>query len=131
MPTTAEPWSLTSLREKLVKIGAKIVSHGRYTSFQMAEVAVPRQDVPGDPDVDCPTAGAARTSVTGRSGQMRWAATPKVRLDAGKETRFDFANPSASPFWLSAERLRSNSVEAHLAESENRTQLTGNPENVG
>jgi len=43
MPKTAEPWSLTSLREKLVKIGAKVVSHGRYVTFQMAEVAVPRQ----------------------------------------------------------------------------------------
>jgi hypothetical protein len=29
MPQTAEPWSLTSLRE-LIKIGAKVVSHGRY-----------------------------------------------------------------------------------------------------
>jgi hypothetical protein len=43
MPKTAEPWSLTSLREKLIKIGAKVVSHGRYATFQMAEVAVPRQ----------------------------------------------------------------------------------------
>jgi hypothetical protein len=43
MPKTAEPWSLTSLREKLVKIGAKVVSHGRYVTFQLAEVAVPRQ----------------------------------------------------------------------------------------
>jgi hypothetical protein len=43
MPQTAEPWSLTSLREKLVKIGAKVVSHGRYVTFQMAEVAVSRQ----------------------------------------------------------------------------------------
>jgi hypothetical protein len=43
MPKTAEPWSLTSLCEKLIKIGAKVVSHGRYTTFQMAEVAVPRQ----------------------------------------------------------------------------------------
>lgn len=34
-------WSLTSLREKLVKIGAKIVTHARYIKFQMAEVAVP------------------------------------------------------------------------------------------
>jgi hypothetical protein len=40
---TAELWSLTSLREKLIKIGAKVVSHGCYTTFQMAEVAVPRQ----------------------------------------------------------------------------------------
>ena len=29
MPKTAQPWSLTSLREKLIKIGAKVVSHGR------------------------------------------------------------------------------------------------------
>ena len=43
MPKTAEPWSLTSLKEKLIKIGAKVVSHGRYVTFQMAEVAVPRQ----------------------------------------------------------------------------------------
>jgi hypothetical protein len=38
---TAEQWSLTTLREKLVKIGAKIVRHGRYVTFQMAEVAIP------------------------------------------------------------------------------------------
>jgi len=43
MPQAAEPWSLTSLREKLIKIGAKVVSHGRYVTFQMAEIAVPRQ----------------------------------------------------------------------------------------
>jgi Transposase DDE domain group 1 len=35
-------WSLTTLREKLVKIGARIVRHGRYVVFQLAEVAVPR-----------------------------------------------------------------------------------------
>jgi hypothetical protein len=43
MPKTADPWSLTGLREKLVKIGAKVVSHGRYVIFQMAEVAVSRE----------------------------------------------------------------------------------------
>ena len=41
-PEPIKDWSLTSLREKLVKIGAKIVSHGRYVAFQMAEVAIPR-----------------------------------------------------------------------------------------
>ena len=30
-------------KERLIKIGAKIVSHGRYVAFQMAEVAIPRQ----------------------------------------------------------------------------------------
>ena len=33
---------MTTLREKLVKIGARIVRHGRYVVFQLAEVAVPR-----------------------------------------------------------------------------------------
>ena len=43
MPKTAQPWSLTSLREKLIKIGAKVVSHRRYVTFQMAEMAVSQQ----------------------------------------------------------------------------------------
>jgi hypothetical protein len=30
------------MKEKLIKIGAKVVSHGRYVAFQMAEVAIPR-----------------------------------------------------------------------------------------
>ena len=38
-----ERWSLTTLREKVVKIGAKVISHGRYLVSQMAEVAVPRE----------------------------------------------------------------------------------------
>ena len=37
-----EHWSPTSLKQKLIKIGAKLVSHGRYVGFQMAEVAIPR-----------------------------------------------------------------------------------------
>jgi hypothetical protein len=41
-PPTEEPWSLTSLREKLIKIGAKVISHGRYVTFQLAEVTVSR-----------------------------------------------------------------------------------------
>jgi Transposase DDE domain group 1 len=42
LPEEVEHWSLTTLREKLVKIGARIVRHGRYVVFQLAEVAVPR-----------------------------------------------------------------------------------------
>jgi post-segregation antitoxin (ccd killing protein) len=41
LPKKVEHWSLTTIREKLVKIGAKIAAHGRYVTFQMAEVAVP------------------------------------------------------------------------------------------
>ena len=43
LPRAVKHWSLTTLREKLIKIGAKVVTHARYTTFQMAEVAVPRQ----------------------------------------------------------------------------------------
>jgi Transposase DDE domain group 1 len=42
LPEEVEHWSLMTLREKLIKIGARIVRHGRYVVFQLAEVAVPR-----------------------------------------------------------------------------------------
>jgi Transposase DDE domain group 1 len=42
LPGDVARWSLTTLREKLIKIGARIVRHGRYLVFQLAEVAVPR-----------------------------------------------------------------------------------------
>lgn len=43
-PELIERWSLTSLRERLIKTGTRLVRHGRYAIFQMAEVAIP-QDV--------------------------------------------------------------------------------------
>jgi hypothetical protein len=42
LPAEVEHWSHATLRENLVKIGARIVRHGRYVVFQLAEVAVPR-----------------------------------------------------------------------------------------
>ena len=42
LPKEVKHWSLTTMREKLVKIGAKVVHHGRCITFQMAEVAIPR-----------------------------------------------------------------------------------------
>jgi hypothetical protein len=42
LPNEIAQWTLSTLREKLVKIGARIVRHGRYAIFQLAEVAVPR-----------------------------------------------------------------------------------------
>ncbi len=41
-PEEVKQWSTTTLRERLVKIGAKIIRHGRSITFQMAEVMVPR-----------------------------------------------------------------------------------------
>ena len=43
LPQSVKHWSLTMLREKLVKIGAKVVAHARYVTFQMAEAAIPRR----------------------------------------------------------------------------------------
>ena len=40
LPKTVKDWSLRTLKEKLIKIGAKVVNHSRYVIFQMAEVAV-------------------------------------------------------------------------------------------
>jgi hypothetical protein len=43
IPKAVEPWSLTSLRQKLIKIGARVVSHGRYADVPDGRVAVSRQ----------------------------------------------------------------------------------------
>ncbi len=42
LPEAVEQWSLTTLRTKLIKIGGKVVRHGRYITFQLSEVAIPR-----------------------------------------------------------------------------------------
>ncbi len=42
LPDEVEHLSMTTLCEKLIKIGAKVVRHGRYITFHIAEVAIPR-----------------------------------------------------------------------------------------
>ena len=42
MASAVKHWSLTALREKLIKIGTKVIRHARHVVFQMAEVAIPR-----------------------------------------------------------------------------------------
>jgi hypothetical protein len=49
------------LREKLIRIGAKVVRHAKAVTFQMAEVAVPR---------------ALFTAILGRIGRLRVAESP-------------------------------------------------------
>lgn len=72
MPETAEPWSLTSLREKLIKIGAKVVSHGRYVTFQMPEGPVALCTS----HLTCRKAGKARVFTADRESygesRLRW-----------------------------------------------------------
>src|SRR3984893_9276383 len=126
MPKTAEPWSLTSLREKLIKIGAKLISHGRYVTFQMAEVAVPKQmfreilalivRLRAPPAPACPADGR----------QMRQTATAEVRLDEGKATSSSTARRATRRFGFEQRQLRSNFVAARLDETENRAPQPGN-----
>jgi hypothetical protein len=40
LPNQIKDCSLRTMRERIVKIGAKVVSHARYVIFQMAEVLV-------------------------------------------------------------------------------------------
>jgi hypothetical protein len=54
-------WTLTKLREKLIKIGAKVVRHAKAVTFQLAEVAVPQ---------------ALFAAILGRIGRLRGAPSP-------------------------------------------------------
>jgi hypothetical protein len=43
LPKAVRHWTLTTLRDKLIKIGAKVTHHSKQVVFQLAEVAIPRQ----------------------------------------------------------------------------------------
>jgi hypothetical protein len=91
-PKPAEPSSLTSLREMLVKIGAKVVSHGRYVTFQMAEVAMSRrmfqevltliarlQTPPRQPEVQKTDRRAKRRKRCAQMGAERFSASAQSK----------------------------------------------------
>ena len=43
LPPSVGHWTLTTLRDRLIKIGSKMVRHARYVTFQLAQVAMPRR----------------------------------------------------------------------------------------
>jgi hypothetical protein len=43
LPKPIKSWTLTTMRERFVKIGAKLVSHAKNLVSQLTKVAVPRQ----------------------------------------------------------------------------------------
>ena len=61
LPRLVRTWTLTTLREKLIKIGAKVVRHAKDVTFQLAEVAVPL---------------ALFAAILGRIGRLRAAPNP-------------------------------------------------------
>jgi Transposase DDE domain group 1 len=83
MPKAVEPWSLTSLREKLIKIGAKVVSHGRSVTFKMAEVAVPGI-CSGKSCRSSPGCGRRRHQHEGLRDRKAQTTMGEVRLDEGE-----------------------------------------------
>lgn len=100
LPEAVAQWSLTSLREKPIKIGAKVVRHARYAVFQMAEVAVPRELL-YRPPVASPHSGGmlAFTSFPGCIWGMSdkdFMARIKLRIAAGRlGTPADFVGVAA------------------------------------
>jgi hypothetical protein len=54
-------WTLTTLREVLIKIGAKVDRHAKAVTFQLAELAVPR---------------VSFAAILGRIGRLRAAPSP-------------------------------------------------------
>ena len=61
LPRPVRTWTLTMLREKLIKIGAKVASHAKAVTFPLAEVAVPR---------------ALFAAILGRIGRLRAVPSP-------------------------------------------------------
>lgn len=69
LPRSVQHWSLTALREKLIKLGAKVIRHAKYVTFQMAKVTVPRELF-------------ARILE-----RIRWLGVPPPLLDEGRRRR--------------------------------------------
>ena len=73
LPRSVRPWT-TTLREKLIKIGAKVLHHARSVTFQLAEVVVPRA-VRGDPGSGGSAASGAEPRVIVRRVRMEVASS--------------------------------------------------------
>ena len=90
MPKAAEAWSLTSLRDKLIKIGAKVVSHGRYVTFQMADresmrvVGSDRQGTTGEVRLGCGQSSGFRASAQGKMRLRRLRPPSAVRFTVAR-----------------------------------------------
>ncbi len=79
-PKTAEPWSLTSLREKLIKIGAKLVSHGRCVAVPVGRGRGAATDVREILSLIVPASGRPpRAGMTSAGGQMRTKEAAEAR----------------------------------------------------
>jgi len=108
MARAGEPWSLTSLREKLIKIGAKFVRRGPPCDVPVGQGHGVAPDIPGNAIVDCPAADTTRAGMNGRSAQMRQTTTAEVRHEQGTPLSSGPAGgqPIASPADMEPSRTK-------------------------
>jgi hypothetical protein len=71
LPQGVEHWSLTALREKLAKIGAKVTGHAKYVTFQLAEAVVRREPRSDRPVGDSATERAWMCALNNSNGGKR------------------------------------------------------------
>ena len=88
-------------------------------------------DVQGYPDAHRPAAGSARSSVTGRRGQMREPTKAEVRLEHGKPASSSVASRAPGHFGCQRAGCDRISLPQRLGEMQDHTQGIRNPENVG
>ena len=97
MPAVAEPWSLTSLREKQSKIGREGRQPWPLRHPPDGRGRGATTDVPGNPVADHPVADTVRASMR-RGARCDKRRRQKVRLDAGKAARFSASAQSTDWF---------------------------------
>ncbi len=132
-PKEVEHWLLTTLREKLVKIGAKVVRHGRYVAFQMADVAMPKRlfveilrliaELRLPPD---PTPARAAWQSCGRVTTTREVRPDGGEIDNARRTVVHFGSARAALAWRLALSLAGT---AEMVQSD--CQILVHPGNVG
>jgi hypothetical protein len=86
MPKTKEPWSLTSLREKLIKLGANIVSHGRFVTFQSGRSRGVAADVRRNLFADRRLQAAPAPALEASGMERARITMAEGRLDGGQAT---------------------------------------------
>ena len=105
MPKTAKPWSADQPAREADQDRRQGCQPRPLRHIPNCRGRGAAPDVPGNPVDDSPVAGAARTSMTRGSGQMRQTTAAEVRLDHGEAACSSATRPSVLPSWLSTGRL--------------------------
>jgi hypothetical protein len=73
LPASVKHWTLTTLRDKLIKIGAKVVRHARYVTFQLGPASI----VPSDPGAHTAIRWDAAEGSSGTTGMKCLPTNPR------------------------------------------------------